>query len=175
MRRLVLPLLTILLWVSACAAGAPFVAGRPVEVERAAVASTYRQDGEALSTRSLLDGLEGIAAAQDDARAARHWFQASLVAGGLGGGAMGFGLVEAVRQGGTTAWTLVAVGAGLSGASLLLAHLGDLRLQLAVEQYRAGAPPESASSSGPRILPWATGIQERAGRRTAAFGIQIPF
>jgi hypothetical protein len=172
LKRFALPLLLVLL--AGCATTAPFQAGKPVEVQHGTLSSSYRQEGLPVSVPSLLEGLSREDVSHDDAIAAQNLFRGSIAAGALGGGTLAFGIFDAARHGRTESWTLLAVGAGLAGASLYLHWLANGRLEHAIQSY--GAKLEAVKHrSPPRVMPWVTGISAPEGKHGFAVGVQLHF
>lgn len=172
MNRSIACLLLALAGCTGARATAPFKPGQKVMIE-----GGYRQGGETLDARSLLDGLEQVEASREDARSARGWATAGTVLATPGGVALGFGvgygLLAKDSSSRTTGWIIAGAGAVVSGLALGAAAIAGSRIRRATESYNATLEKESTADSP--LLPWIGAARDARGNWATVAGFRSGF
>ncbi len=150
----------------------PFEAGQKVAIEEG-----YRQDGQALDIRTLLDGLEQVQASREDAASARGWATTGLVLALPGGAAVGYGVAQGLlakdSSDRSTGWIVAGAGAAVTGLALGAGAIADGKLRRAVESYNATlAGPAAAGST---LLPWLGATPDSRGGWVTVAGLHSRF
>lgn len=159
--------------LAGCArAHTPFKPGQRISTENG-----YRQDGQLLGLKTLLDGLEQVPASREDAASARGWTTAGIVLVVPSGVGVGWGLGQGLA--GKTAserekgWIILGVGAAFTGLALGAGAVADAKLQRAVESYNATL--DRPASEGAELLPWVGATADSRGSSLAVAGVDLRF
>ena len=127
-----------LLALSVLGCGAPMRFGRPIEKGGAPGFRTYKQQGQVLNNKSMVETLERTPASADAAKTARGWSIFGSLLAYSGGALIGWPLGS--EMGGQEPnWNLAYAGAGLAAGAIAVGFIAGSHLDDAVDAYNARA------------------------------------